>query len=262
MTFRELQERAAQKKAGRITVLGAASADQSTLKALRNDGRQIREEATVEAAGEAAVKKETDLLCIFSEEPVKAIRTLERLLPQENGALVWLHGVGIAAYPKILWAAAAPSARYENISESLKAVQRIIKALNGFGYTEPRIALLSCVEAISPGVPSTIWEAVFGQMGARGQFGKAIVDGPLALDLAVSPHAAEDKKFKSAIGAQADAIVPPDLNSFLSFCSVLFLTGEQEAADVLIGAPCPIVMTPSGQTAHTRLSIAAASLLI
>jgi hypothetical protein len=262
MIFSELRERAAQKKAGRITVIGATTADQSALQSWKKTDWLIREETGIESALEAAAKKETDLLCVFSDDPVKIIRAFERTLPKENGALVWLHGIGIAAYPKNLWAAAAPSAHYANIPEALKVVQQIIRALNGFGYVEPRIALLSCVEAISPGVPSTIWEAVLGHMGTRGQFGKAIVDGPLALDLAVSPHAAEDKKFKSAIGAQADAIMPPDLNSFLSFSSALFLTGEQESADIVIGAPCPIIITPSGLTRHTELSIAAASLLI
>lgn len=267
MTFRELNERAAQKKPGRIAVISATHADNSIIASWETSGWQIERhdeqgEAAIAAAMESAAKKETDLLCIFSEEPVKVVRTLEQQLPRENGALVWLHGIEISAYPKVLWAAAAPSVHYENISEAVKVVQLIIRALNGFGYSEPRIALLSCVETISPGVPSTIWEAVLGHMGARGQFGKAIVDGPLALDLAVSPRAAENKKFKNAIGAQADVIVPPDLNSFLSFSGAIFLTGSQSAADVIIGAPCPIFITPHAMQSHTDLSLAAASLLM
>jgi hypothetical protein len=259
MTFQQILERAAARKPGRIAVFGATDADAATLQRWSEMGWRI---AQRDGKAEAARREETDVLCVIGAEPVKTIRALERALSRENTRLTWLHGIEIAAYPKLLWAAATPGAHYENISESLKAVQTMIRALNSFGEAEPRVALLSCVEAISPGVPSTLWEAVLGHMGARGQFGKAKVDGPLAFDLAISPQAAEEKKFQSVVGAQADLIVPPDLNSFLSMCQALFLTGPQDAADVLVGGPCPVVLAPPGLQSHADRSLAAASLLV
>lgn len=262
MKFQELKDRAALKKSARLAVIGASPKDQAALDEWKKAGWQVRDESSFEAAVAIASKKETDLLCIFGTEPVKTIRAMEKLLPRENPPLVWLHGIEVPAYSKLLWAGCAPSAKYDNIPEALKVVQTMIRTLNTLGEAEPKAALLSCVEAISPGVPSTIWEAVLGHMGARGQFGKAKVDGPLALDLAVSPHACEEKKFKSDIGGQADLIVPPDLNSFLSLGTVLALSGEQQAADLVIGAPCPIIFAAPGEKDHADLGLAAASLLI
>ena len=267
MTFAELAQRAEKKKPGRMAVYGATDRDAATLQRWTEMGWRIAQrdgkgETGLAAWAEAAHREETDVLCVIGVEPVKTIRALERALSRESTRLTWLHGIEIAAYPKVLWAAATPGARYENVSESLTAVQTMIRALNSFGEAEPRVALLSCVEAISPGVPSTIWEAVLGHMGMRGQFGKAKVDGPLAFDLAVSPRAAEDKKFQSVVGAQADLIVPPDLNSFLSLCQALFLTGPQEAADVVVAGPCPVVLAPPGLQSHAEHSLAAASLLV
>ncbi|RPH92882.1 hypothetical protein EHM69_11800, partial [candidate division KSB1 bacterium] len=213
-------------------------------------------------AVEAATKKETDLLFVSSLESVKILRSIERALPKENPPLTLLCGFELPAYQKLLWAGCTPGAHYDVIAESLKAVQAMIRAMTMLGEPEPKVALLSCVESISPGVPSTIWEAVLGHMGARGQFGKVKVDGPLALDLAISPQACADKNFKSEIGGQADLIVPPDLNSFASFVDLMHLTGEHQNATVIIGGPCPVAVSPLCSENHAQFSLAAASLLI
>jgi hypothetical protein len=238
MTFQELAERAKAKKAGRMDIIGQA------------DATIVRK---WETRGWEIVR--------HGEEPLRAIRAMESTLPEGTAPLCWLQGFEIAAYPKLLWIGCAPSARYDNIAEALRAVQTMIRALNAFGETEPRVALLSCVEAVSPGVPSTIWQAVLGHMGTRGQFGKAKVDGPLAFDLAVSPRSAEEKKFKSEIVAQADLIVPPDLNTFVSLTDAFHLTGAHAAAGVVTGGPCPIALPPPCSEDHAELSFVVASLL-
>jgi hypothetical protein len=266
VTFQDLKERVAKKKPGRMDVFGASDSGNAALQRWTQAGWRITQrkgtsETELAAWVDAARNKQTDVMCIIGEEPLRTVRALERALPIESGPLTWLHGFQVAAYPKVLWTGTTPSVRYESVAEALKAVQAMIRALNAFGEAEPRVALLSCVEAISPGVPSTIWEAVLGHMGTRGQFGKAKVDGPMGLDLAVSPHSAEEKKFKSEIGAQADLIVPPDLNTFLTLADAIFLTGPQEAADVVMGGPCPIVLTPPESGEHAEFSLAAASLL-
>jgi hypothetical protein len=216
------------------------------------------QELTVRASAKKAGR--IDLIG-HDEEPLRAIRAMERALPEGSPPLCWLQGFELAAYPKLLWIGCAPSARYENVADAVRAVQTMIRALIAFGETEPRVALLSCVEAISPGVPSTIWEAVLGHMGTRGQFGKAKVDGPLAFDLAVSPKSAEEKKFKSEIAAQADLIVPPDLNTFVTLTDALHLTGAHHAAGVVVGGPHPVALPPPCSENHRELSLAVASLL-
>jgi hypothetical protein len=196
------------------------------------------------------------------EEPLRAIRAMERELPEGSAPLCWLQGFELVAYPKLLWIGCAPGAHYDNVVDAVRAVETMIRALNALGESEPRVALLSCVEVISPSVPSTIWQAVLGHMGMRGQFGKAKVDGPLAFDLAVSPKSAEEKKFRSEIAAQADLIVPPDLNTFVSLTDALHLTGAHSAAGVVVGGPSPVALPPRCAEDHTDLSLAAASLLM
>jgi hypothetical protein len=267
MTFQELAQRAATKKPGRMDVYGASDSDAAVLRRWTDKGwrivqREGKGETGLAVLVEAARRKETDVLCVIGVEPVKAIRGIERALPSKSAPLCCLQGFEIAAYPKVLWIGCTPSLRYDDVADALRAVQMMIRALNAFGMDEPRVALLSCVEAISPGVPSTIWQAVLGHMGTRGQFGKAKVDGPMGLDLAVSPKSAEEKKFKSEIGAQADLLVPPDLNTFLSLTDALHLTGVHAAAGVVVGGPCPILLPPPCSEDHTELSFVSASLLV
>ncbi|MCX6601891.1 MAG: phosphate acyltransferase [bacterium] len=239
MTFQELAQRAEKKKPGRVDIIGQA--DATIVQGWETRGWEIVR---------------------HGEEPLRAIRAMESALPDGCGRLCWLQGFEIAGYSKVLWIGCTPSVRYDHVADAMRAVQTMIRALNSFGEAEPRVALLSCVEAISPGVPSTIWQAVLGHMGTRGQFGKAKVDGPLAFDLAVSPRAAEDKKFQSVISAQADLIVPPDLNTFLSLTDALHLTGAHAAAGVVVGGPCPILLSPPCSEDHAELSLVAASLLV
>jgi hypothetical protein len=214
------------------------------------------------AARAAAIKSARAEIASHREEPLRVIRKMEKALPEGSAPLCWLQGFELVAYPKLLWIGCAPGAHYDNVVDAVRAVQTMIHALNALGESEPRVALLSCVEAISPGVPSTIWQAVLGHMGTRGQFGKAKVDGPLAFDLAVSPKSAEEKKFKSEIAAQADLIVPPDLNTFVSLTDALHLTGAHSAAGVVVGGPRPVALPPRCAEDHTDLSLAAASLLM
>lgn len=267
MNFTEILARAVQMKPGRMTVIGATAADAAAIKEWENRGWKIqRHEGDtgdgIAKAAENALKKETDLVFVSSADSIKVLRTFERALPKENLPLTLLCGMQIPTYSKLLWAGCTPGAKYDVIAESLKAVQGMIRAMTMFGEPEPKVALLSCVEAISPGVPSTIWEAVLGKMGSRGQFGKAKVDGPLALDLAISPQACADKNFKSDIGGQADLIVPPGVNSFVSFTDIVHLSGEHQNATVIFGGPCPVAVAPLCSENHAQFSLSAASLLM
>jgi phosphotransacetylase len=119
----------------------------------------------------------------------------------------------------------------------------LVKALETLGEPAPRVALLSCVETVSPGIPSTVWEAEVAQMSKQGQFGAAIVDGPLGFDLAISPEAVRDKGVQTRVDGRADLLIPPDLNTFCSLLDALHLSGERKSAGLVLGAPCPIAMT-------------------
>jgi len=135
-------------------------------------------------------------------------------------------------------------------------------ALKKLDDAAPRVALLSCVETISTGIPSTVWEGTIGQMCRRGQLGNVIVDGPLAFDLAVSPEAVRDKGVETDVNGRADLLIPPDLNTYCSMVDALHLSGQGSSAGVVLGTPCPVAL-PSRFAAEDDiwLSVQIANLL-
>lgn len=126
----------------------------------------------------------------------------------------------------------------------------------------PKAVLLSAVEKVNPKMPSTTESAIIAKMADRGQIKGAIVDGPLALDVAFSEESARIKGLVSPVAGDADILVFPSIeagNIFFKACTYL---AKAELGAVVAGATCPCVLTSRGDSEDTKFySIALASLL-
>jgi len=127
---------------------------------------------------------------------------------------------------------------------------------------KPKAVLLSAVEKVNPKMPSTTESAIIAKMADRGQIKGAIVDGPLALDVAFSAESAKIKGLVSPVAGDADILVFPSIeagNIFFKACTYL---ANAELGAVVVGATCPCVLTSRGDSEDTKFySIALASLL-
>ncbi len=134
-----------------------------------------------------------------------------------------------------------------NISPSLKdkvdIVQNAIDLARDLGATEVRVAILSAMETVNPDVPSTIEAAALCKMADRGQITGALVDGPLALDNAISPEAAKIKKIDSPVAGRANVLVVPDLEAGNMLAKSLTFLAGADAAGIVLGAKVPIILT-------------------
>jgi phosphate acetyltransferase len=154
-----------------------------------------------------------------------------------------------------------------NIAPTLKdkvdIVQNAIDLAHALGAGEVRVAILSAMETVNPEVPSTIEAAALCKMADRGQITGALLDGPLALDNAISPEAAATKKIASPVAGRANVLVVPDLEAGNMLAkSMSFLSGA-DAAGIVLGARVPIMLTSRADVLLTRLaSCAVASLLV
>ena len=73
------------------------------------------------------------------------------------------------------------------------------------------MAILSAMETVTAKVHSTVEAAALCKMADRGQITGALLEGPLALDNAISPEAAAIKKIASPVAGHANVLVVPDL---------------------------------------------------
>jgi phosphate acetyltransferase len=152
-----------------------------------------------------------------------------------------------------------------NIAPSLEAkvdiVQNAIDLAHALGSPLPRVAILSAMETVNPKVPSTIEAAALCKMADRGQITGGILDGPLALDNAISLSAAEIKHIVSPVAGQADILIVPDLEAGNMLAKSLSFLAGADAAGIVLGARVPIILTSRADSLLTRLASCAVAVM-
>jgi phosphate acetyltransferase len=153
-----------------------------------------------------------------------------------------------------------------NIAPSLKEkvdiVQNAIDLAHDLGSTEVRVAILSAMETVNPDVPSTLEAAALCKMADRKQITGALVDGPLALDNAISPEAARIKKIDSPVAGRANVLVVPDLEAGNMLAKSLSFLAGADAAGIVLGARVPIILTSRADSLIARLASCAVASLV
>jgi phosphotransacetylase len=163
----------------------------------------------------------------------------------------------IPGYPRLLFVADAAV----NISPDLMTlrdiVQNAVDLARALGVDRPKVALLSAVETVTDDIPSTIAAAAVSKMADRGEITGADVDGPLAMDNAVSEQAARIKGISSPVAGQADILIAPDLEAANILAKDLDYLAGAEAAGIALGARVPIALTSRADTPGERRASAA-----
>ena len=153
-----------------------------------------------------------------------------------------------------------------NISPSLEdkvdIVQNAIDLAHAIRLPEVRVAILSAMEMVNPKVPSTVEAAALCKMADRGQITGAILDGPLALDNAISEEAAAIKHIVSPVAGRANVLVVPDLEAGNMLAKSLTFLAGADAAGVVLGARVPIILTSRADSVITRLASCAVASLV
>jgi phosphate acetyltransferase len=153
-----------------------------------------------------------------------------------------------------------------NIAPSLKdkvdIVQNAIDLAHDLGSAEVRVAILSAMETVNPDVPSTLEAAALCKMADRKQITGALLDGPLALDNAISPEAAKIKKIDSPVAGRANVLVVPDLEAGNMLAKSLSFLAGADAAGIVLGARVPIILTSRADSLIARLASCAVASLV
>ncbi len=165
-------------------------------------------------------------------------------------------------YPKLLLITDAAVHIAPTLDEKAGIVQNAIDLALLLGIASPRVAILSATETINPRLVSTLDAAALCKMAERGQITGGVLDGPLALDNAISPAAAAEKALGSSVAGQADILVVPDLEAGNLLSKQLTFLAGAEAAGVVLGARVPIILTSRADSAQTRLASCALAVLV
>jgi phosphate acetyltransferase len=167
----------------------------------------------------------------------------------------------VPTYPSALFVTDAAINILPDLATKVDIVQNAIDLHRGLGLGEPRVAILAAVETVSPKMPSTLDAAALCKMADRGQIKGGLLDGPLALDNAISPEAARIKGIVSPVAGQAQILVVPDLEAGNMLAKNLSFMANADAAGIVLGARVPIILTSRADNTRTRMASCAVAAL-
>lgn len=169
----------------------------------------------------------------------------------------------VPSYHKPLFVTDAAVNLFPSLEDKVDIVQNAIDLAHVLRIATPKVAILSAVETITSKIPSTIDAAALCKMADRGQITGAVLDGPLALDNAISRDAAEAKRIVSEVAGDADILLVPDLEAGNMLAKELTFLAHADAAGIVLGARVPIILTSRADSVRTRLaSCAVAAILV
>lgn len=151
---------------------------------------------------------------------------------------------------------------FPTLADKVDIVQNAIDLAHALNIAQPKVAILSAMESVNPKLPSTVEAAALCKMADRGQITGGLLDGPLALDNAVSPEAARIKKITGPVAGNADILVVPDLEAGNMLAKSLSFLMNADSAGIVLGARVPIVLTSRADSVQSRLASAAVASLV
>jgi phosphate acetyltransferase len=168
----------------------------------------------------------------------------------------------VPSYPETLIVTDAAVNIAPTIEDKVDIIQNAIDLAHALHFKEVRVAILSAMETVNPKVASTIEAAALCKMADRGQITGAIVDGPLALDNAISLESVKIKQIDSEVAGRANVLVVPDLEAGNMLAKSLSFLANADAAGIVLGARVPIILTSRADSVMTRLASCAVAALV
>ena len=160
----------------------------------------------------------------------------------------------VPSYPHTLIVTDAAINIAPTMEDKVDIIQNAIDLAHAMRFPEVRVAILSAMENVNPKIPSTVEAGALCKMADRGQITGAILDGPLALDNAISLESVKIKKIDSPVAGRANVLVVPDLEAGNMLAKSLSFLAGADAAGIVLGARVPIILTSRADSVMTRLA--------
>ncbi|SFA88810.1 phosphate butyryltransferase [Clostridium frigidicarnis] len=156
-------------------------------------------------------------------------------------------------YHKLLFLTDGGMVPYPELKDKIGIIDNAVKVANAVGIDMPKVAPLCAVEVVNQSMTATIDASILSSMNKRGQIKDCVIDGPLALDNAISLEAAKHKGIVSEVAGDADILLVPNIEAGNLLGKSLTYFGNAESAGIVMGAKCPIVLVSRADTAKSKL---------
>lgn len=168
----------------------------------------------------------------------------------------------IAGIDRLIFLTDAAFNMYPELKDKVDIINNSVKMAHAIGIECPKVAPICAVEVVNPSMPSTLDAAMLSKMSDRGQIKGCIVDGPLALDNALSEEAAKHKNVGGPVAGKADIMVLPNIEAGNVMYKTLTYTSNSKNGGLLVGTTAPVILTSRSDSFETKMnSIALAALV-
>lgn len=165
----------------------------------------------------------------------------------------------VKGYDRLFFVSDCAFNMYPDLNQKADILKNTVKLARSFGVECPKVAVLAAVEVVNPDMPATLDAAALTAMNNRGQITNCLVDGPFALDNAVSEESAKTKGITSPVAGKADVLLVPNIDAGNMMAKAIVYFSENDTAGLILGAKAPVVLTSRADSPRAKLlSVAAA----
>ena len=189
---------------------------------------------------------EADLLMkgkVATASLMKAVLDKDRGL-RGTGILSHVTIAGLPTYPKFLLMTDAALNIAPDLNAKVAIINNAVAAARRLGIEEAKVGVICAVEKVNPeAMPATRDAALLAKMADRGQIKNCLIDGPFALDNAVSSKSCQVKGIRTEVGGDVDILLMPDIEAANVFYKTLAYLTDTPLAGIIMGAQVPIILT-------------------
>lgn len=144
---------------------------------------------------------------------------------------------------------------YPTLEDKVNIIENTVEICHACGIENPKVAPLAAVEVVNPKMPATVDAAELTKMNDEGKITGCVIDGPLSLDLAIDPEAAQHKGAEGRkIVGDADVLLFPDIHAGNITYKCLVHTADVKNGNILTGTKAPVILTSRSDDFETKVN--------
>ncbi len=160
----------------------------------------------------------------------------------------------IGTYHKLLYLTDGGMNLYPDVEEKAKIIDNASAVARAMGNEKIKVAVLAAKEKVNPKMQATVDAAELERLGKEGRFGDdVIVEGPMALDLALSKEAVQVKRFPGEVAGDADILLVPNIEMGNGIGKAITYLAGGKSAGIIMGAKVPVVLVSRADDKETKL---------
>jgi len=143
---------------------------------------------------------------------------------------------------------------YPTLENKVQLINNAVKFAESTGLKNPKVAVVTAISAANPRMPETLEAEKLTEMNIKGEIKDCIVDGPLSMDVAISPESAKVKNTNRRINGDADIILFPDVHAANIAYKILTHLTDIKSGNIIIGTREPVILSSRSDTVEVKLN--------